>query len=197
MTKKALVLGLVLASGALMPAAAQDKPAAAPQPSASASTRPVPLKVQLTISRYMGEKKLSSIPYVLGVLSNSQKTSIRMGIQVPVTQTVFTKSATGVDGPQSSYTYRDLGTNIDCQAQPAGDGFYSLTITTEDSSIHLDPSPDSVEAKSIRRDIPAFRSFRASFATILRDGQSMQYVSATDPLSGESMRIDVMLTLAK
>jgi hypothetical protein len=197
--KKALVLGVVLASGALMPAAAQDKPAAAPPPSASAMTRPIPLKVQLTISRYQGEKKLSSIPYVLGVLSNSQKTSIRMGIQVPVTQTVFAaKSAGGVaDVPQSSYTYRDLGTNIDCQAQPAGDGFYSLTITTEDSSIHLDPSADSAEAKSIRRDIPAFRSFRASFATILRDGQSMQYVSATDPLSGESMRIDVMLTLAK
>jgi hypothetical protein len=196
--KKVLVLGFVLASGALMLAAAQEKPAA-PQPSASALTRPVPLKVQLTISRYMGEKKLSSIPYVLGVLSNSQKTSIRMGIQVPVTQTVFAaKSAGGVaDVPQSSYTYRDLGTNIDCQAQPAGDGFYSLTITTEDSSIHLDPSADSAETKSIRRDIPAFRSFRASFATILRDGQSMQYVSATDPLSGESMRIDVMLTLAK
>jgi type II secretory pathway component GspD/PulD (secretin) len=136
---------------------------------------------------------------VLGVLSNSQKTSIRMGIQVPVTTTVFGSKSDGGQAttPQISYSYRDLGTNIDCQAQPAGDGYYSLSITTEDSSIHLDPSADSAESKSIRRDIPAFRSFRASFATVLRDGQSMQYVSATDPLSGESMRIDVMLTLAK
>ena len=47
------------------------------------------------------------------------------------------------------------------------------------------------------RDVPAFRSFRASFAMVLHDGQSMQYASATDPISGEMMQIDVMLTLAK
>ena len=197
--RKALVLAVVLAGGAMVPVVGQDKPAAALQAAPTTSGRPVPLKVQLTISRFLGEKKLSSIPYVLGVLSNSQKTSLRMGIQVPVTQTVFGAKSEGGQAtvPQSSYTYRDLGTNIDCQAQPAGDGYYSLTITAEDSSIHLDPSAESPEAKSIRRDVPAFRSFRASFATILRDGQTMQYVSATDPFSGESMRIDVMLTLAK
>ncbi len=32
---------------------------------------------------------------------------------------------------------------------------------------------------------------------VLRDGQSMQYASATDPISGEVMRIDVTLSLAK
>jgi hypothetical protein len=32
---------------------------------------------------------------------------------------------------------------------------------------------------------------------VLRDGQTMQYASATDPISGEVMRIDVMLTMAK
>jgi hypothetical protein len=32
---------------------------------------------------------------------------------------------------------------------------------------------------------------------ILRDGQTMQYASATDPVSGEVMKIDVTLSLAK
>ena len=36
-----------------------------------------------------------------------------------------------------------------------------------------------------------------SFAILLRDGQTMQYASATDPISGEVMRIDVSLSLAK
>ena len=63
--------------------------------------------------------------------------------------------------------------------------------------IHLERSAQSVEQKNIARDIPSFRSFRASFAMVLRDGQTMQYASATDPISGEVMRIDVMLSLAK
>ena len=51
--------------------------------------------------------------------------------------------------------------------------------------------------KQFLRDVPVFRSFRSSFAMVLRDGQSMQYASATDPISGEVMRIDVTLSLAK
>src|SRR4029453_3586211 len=120
--RKELVLALALAGCALMPVVAQDKPQApAPsaQPAASTGSRQVPLKVQLTLSRFMGEKKISSTPYMLGVLSNSQKTSLRMGVQVPVATTVYgppkTDGAPGI--PQSSYTYRDVGTNIDCQAQ--------------------------------------------------------------------------------
>jgi len=74
---------------------------------------------------------------------------------------------------------------------------FNLVITVDDSAIHLDSSPESAEQKKMLRDIPAFRSFRASFAMILRDGQTMQYASATDPISGEVMRIDVSLAMAK
>ena len=78
-----------------------------------------------------------------------------------------------------------------------GNGLFNLVITVEDSTINLDRSPDTTDEKKLLRDIPSFRSFRASFAMVLRDGQTMQYASATDPISGEVMRIDVMLTLAK
>ena len=180
---------------------AQDKPPVptpTPQPTPSSAARQVPLKVQLTLSRFMGEKKISSTPYMLGVLSNAQKTSLRMGVQVPVATTVFGPKTDGVASiPQSSYSYRDVGTNIDCQAQDVGNGLFSLVMLIEDSSIQLDKSPDSADEKKIMRDVPAFRSFRASFSMVLRDGQTMQYASATDPISGEVMRIDVTLALAK
>jgi hypothetical protein len=174
---------------------AQDKPAPAPQPATAqqAFTGPrIPLKVQFVLSRYQGEKKLSSLPYVLGVLSNSQKTSLRMGIQVPI--------ATSIKGDMlsiPSYQYKDVGTNIDCQAQDAGNGQYNLVITVSDSSIHLDSSKDTGDRPQIVRDVPAFRSFNASFAMLLRDGQTMQYASVTDPISGEVMRVDITLTIAK
>lgn len=155
---------------------------------------PTALKVQLTLTRFVGEKKIASVPYMLGVLTQSQKTSLRMGVQVPVVQTVFGPKAEG-NAPQSSYTYRDVGTNIDCQATDAGNGLYNLAITVEDSAIQMDRAEPG--DKTPLRDVPAFRSFRASFAMVLRDGQTMQYASATDPVSGEVMKIDVSLSLAK
>jgi hypothetical protein len=194
--RKELVLALTLVGGTLVPVVAQEKsqPPPAPQPAASNDARQIPLRVQLTLSRYLGEKKISSTPYVMGVLTNAQKTSLRMGVQVPV-QT----GGSFAQIPQSSYTYRDVGTNIDCQAQDVGNGLFTLVITVEDSTIQLDRT-DSSQQKDEKRtlaDVPAFRSFRASFATVLRDGQSMQYASATDPISGEVVRVDVTLTMAK
>ena len=200
----ALVLALTLVGGALMPVVAQDKaPVPVPmqpvvQPAPPGAARQIPVKVTLTLSRYMGEKKISSTPYVLGVLTNAPKTSLRMGVQVPVIQTVFGPKE-GASIPQSSYTYRDVGTNIDCNALDVGNGLFNLTITVEDSTIQLDrpESPQEKDAKKTLGDIPAFRSFRASFGMVLRDGQTMQYASATDPISGEVVRVDVSLTLAK
>jgi Flp pilus assembly secretin CpaC len=201
MTKQFLVAVAILGSG-LPGATAQDKPEAPPPKQtlqAAGGSRQVPLRVQLTLSRFQGEKKISSVPFMLGVLSNSSKTILRMGTQVPVASTVFLgKEST----PTSSYTYRDVGTNIDCQAQDVGNGQFSLAITVEDSAIHLESAggaagPGTPDEKRIMRDVPAFRSFRASFSMILRDGQTMQYASGTDPITGEVMRIDVALALAK
>ena len=196
--RKELVLAVALAAGTIVTATAQDKPqppaAASAQPAATGAARQIPLKVQLTLSRFTGEKKVSSTPYMLGVLTNGSKTSLRMGVQVPV----LIKSETGPAAiPGGSYTYRDVGTNIDCSAQDAGNGVYSLTITIEDSAIHLDRPSESPSERQMARDVPAFRSFRSSFGLVLRDGQSMQYASATDPVSGDVMKIDVMLTVAK
>jgi hypothetical protein len=122
-----------------------------------------------------------------------------MGVQVPVVQTFFgAKSESSIPQiPQSSYSYKDVGTNIDCLAQDAGNGLFNLVITVDDSTIQLDRAPATAEDKKLARDIPSFRSFRASFATVLRDGQTMQYASATDPISGEVVKVDVMLSLAK
>lgn len=208
--RKELVLALTLAGSALMPVGAQDKPPVlvpvpmptpSAQPAPSGAARQIPVKVTLTLSRYMGEKKISSTPYVLGVLTNSPKTSLRMGVQVPVIQTLFGSKEAGAFAniPQSSYTYRDVGTNIDCNAVDLGNGLFNLTITVEDSTIQLDrpESPQQKDEKRTLADVPAFRSFRASFGMVLRDGQTMQYASATDPISGEVVRVDVNLTMAK
>jgi hypothetical protein len=193
---------VVLASG--ITGAAQEPPQP-PPPTAQAGqptfTGPrIPLKVQVTLSRYLNEKKVSSTPYMLGVLSGGKQTSLRMGIQVPVTQTVFGAAKEGgfATIPTASFSYRDVGTNIDCQATDGGSGQYALTLTVQDSWFHTEQAPALREKQpQIVANVPAFRSFHATFAMLLRDGQTMQYASAVDPISGEVMRIDVSLALAK
>jgi type II secretory pathway component GspD/PulD (secretin) len=196
--KRWIVAALLVASTTAA-GAAQEKPAEpAAAKQAAPSTRQTPLKVQFVLSRVQGEKKISSMPYTLGVLSNGRQTNMRMGSSVPVVTTVFSsasKTDTTASIPTSSYQYREVGTNIDCTATDTGNGSYALTIAVEDSWIQ--PETGDKASARVARDVPVFRRFSANFAMLLRDGQTMQYASVTDPISGEVMRIDVTLTLAK
>ena len=44
----------------------------------------IPLEVTLVIARYSGEKKTASLPFTLTVITNDQRTSLRMGTDVPI-----------------------------------------------------------------------------------------------------------------
>jgi len=197
MWKRAIVAAaLVVAAGTVGQAQDPAEPANRPQ-----ATRPQPnnlvgLKVLVVLSRYQGEKKISTLPYTLGVVVNNSKTSLRMGVDVPVVQTVF--SSTAKDGianvPTTSYSYRSVGTNIDCQAENAPGDYYKLIMTVTDSSVQLDTGD---RAKALMPNVPMFRSFNASFQVLLRDGQTTQYTSATDPVSGEVTKIDVTMNVLK
>jgi hypothetical protein len=162
------------------------------RPVALAQEKPalIPVKVQLVVSRHNAEKKISSLPYTLWVTANRPNvTGIRMGVQVPIVTSLVTKE--GVTSP--SYNYRDVGTNIDCTATSQADGFFNLDIKLNDSSVSFDPKESGPALKGI----PAFRNFTSSFSILLRDGQTAQYASATDPLTGETVRVDVTLNVLK
>jgi hypothetical protein len=190
----------------LAPAMAQEPAILVPAPPQPAGGRklpaPVPLRVTVALSRFQGEKRISSMPYVIGVMASGwgagPKTTLRMGVDVPVTTTVFGGPSDGKSAPQSSYSYRNVGTNIDCSAQfdEANAGIFALTMTVSDSSIGLDASKKT-SAQGVVPDIPSFRNFNSSFTALLRDGQTTQYTSATDPVTGELMKIDVTLNVMK
>jgi hypothetical protein len=158
----------------------------------------IPLKVEIVISRYQGEKKISSLPYTLSVNTNLNKTSLRLGSEVPITTTSFTP-ASGENKetkPLHSYQYRPLGTKIDCAALTLFDGRYRLDITIEDSSIYP-TERTSGGASTTLPDVPSFRSFASTNTVILKDGQSMQYTTATDKVTGEVTKVDVSLIVLK
>jgi hypothetical protein len=162
----------------------------------------VPLKIQLVLSRYQGEKKLSSLPYLMYVTAGepgrTDQTRLRMGVQIPVVNTVFGVSSDkdkNVSVPQTSYNYKDVGTNIDCYAHVIGDGTYKVFLTVTDTSVYF-PDKDKPQT-GIYPAAPSFRSFTSNFNILLRDNQTAQYTTATDQVSGDVMKIDATLNVLK
>ena len=44
----------------------------------------IPLEVQVVIAKYQGEKRISSLPYILAVNANSSQAQLNIGAEVPV-----------------------------------------------------------------------------------------------------------------
>jgi hypothetical protein len=163
---------------------------------AHAQDRPGPtavtaLKVQVVLSRYDGEKKLSSMPYTLLVNAGDRdnRVTLRMGVALPVT-------GVGASGP--TITVHDIGTNMDCTATPTDDGRFRIGLAVNHTSVY------ETEQQHLQATIPRpgnsaqlVRSFTSSFSLLLRDRETGQSIAATDPVTGEVMRIDVTLNVVK
>jgi hypothetical protein len=166
--------------------------------------RDTPLRVQIMVSTFEGEKKTSSVPYTLSVTAipggPAKLSQLRMGTKVPLPATkppvVDGKPVTEIPGFLSgggAVSYQEIGTNIDCAAWLKPDDQYELQITVEDNSI---PREDAARAAKTQEP-PMIRTFRLSNRVILRDGQSTQFTAATNRITGETVRIDVTLNVAK
>jgi hypothetical protein len=184
----ALVVAFGLGSTALV--RTQENPT--PPPAAKATTPPVAapaLKVQVVIGRYQGEKKLSSMPYTLTINAGGHA-NLRMGTRIPITMMAMTNIPK--DAPAGGpIQYQDVGTNIDCSAAEVEGGRFSLVVSIDDSSVYPD------EAASSAKGNPSFRSFRASNSMVLKNGETGQFMSATDKVTGETVRVDVTLTVVR
>ena len=133
------------------------------------------LKVQVVLSRYEGDKKISSHPYILAVTANQpQGVNLRMGSQVPVPT-----------GPET-IEYKNVGTNIECAASSTDDGRFQVQVQIEDSSV--------MERRS---DFPpTLRTFATTNTLVLKDGQTAQFTAA-DKMTGEVVRVDITMTVEK
>jgi len=171
--------------------AAQDsQPAAQNRPGS-----PVSLKVSLVFSRYQGDKRISSVPHTLWVTATDGRTptTLRLGTQIPVPTTIF-----GKEGEKTqSYNYRDVGTNIDVNASNAQDGFYKIQITITDSSVYYPDQSETAARTVASTGAPAFRNFNSSFTLMMKDGQTAQSTAVTDPVSGQTIKLDATLNVQK
>jgi hypothetical protein len=176
-------------------------PRPTPQERAAVLASIVPLKVTITLSKYQGDKRVSSMPYELTMRTDSNKASIRMGTQVP-TPTFGSPNPAAADPTRPPLTIgpfvmRDVGTNIDCYASNLDNGRYAVTVTIEDSSIYEDSQRSDIPNGSKALSVSAVRTYRTTNALVLRDGQSTEFTTAVDKVSGDVFKANVQLTVIK
>ena len=189
--KKFLPIIATLVLGALAPAVnAQNSGPPGMSSSAGSASEPIrpTLRVQLVLSRFEGDRKLGSLPYTFVLTPNSQNpvsgaARLRMGVDVPVP-----KPASAAD---TSIQYQNVGTNIDVvNVRELAGGRYQFDVNVQNSTAL--PAADGAKGSP-----PLFRRFDYTFNAVLRDGQTMQTVASTDPVSGEVIKIDVTLNVVR
>jgi hypothetical protein len=181
---RSVSISLLLAGAA----SAQERAPGPPLPRKA----PTPLKLQVVFARYQGEKRVSNIPYTLSLNSDDRPARVRMGIQVPI-------QTQAKEGPPQ-VSYRDVGNNLDCGAEAQDEGRFKVSCSFEQSSLYS-AGDTLAQASAIGQvslgSLPLFRTFRSEANLLLRDGQTAQYTAATDPVSGEVLKIEVGLFLVK
>jgi len=158
-----------------------------------------PLVVQVVFTEYEGEKKVSSLPYTLNVMSSkssgiprdSERVSLRMGLRVPIM--IGGRDSNG--SVSNSFQYQDVGTNIDCTAYPVEGGTFNLVLRVERSSLY--ESGVKTNAVPAIAQQPIFSHFDSDLSLDMRDGQTIQSTMATDPVSGHVLKVDVTLHVVK
>ena len=197
MTKraKAIVFVLFLVFGYCGKLSAQNPPAATPV----AAPAHTPMRVQFVLSKYQGDKKISSLPYTVALNSNDPTSEINMGAKVP-TPTSIVKDIVKDAAAIPSYSYNQVGVSIRCSVKPLDNGVFSVVINVADSSIFMNPASGpapTVDSTPFLSGAPVFKNFSINSILLLKDGQTSQLTSAADPTSGDVVKVDVTLTVIK
>ncbi len=182
----------ILVAGPFTLAAQTQAPAKSEtaKPAASAANDIIPLRLLITISRYQGDKKISNLPYSLSLSIGGPRVVFNIGAQVPYATTPATETP-----KTASYSYRRVGIEIVVSGQAIVEpGQFKMDISVEDSTLS---SSNQIQGAPAIPGVPIFRTFNSSGTVLLRDGQTTQLTAAADPITGETMRVDVTLTVVK
>jgi hypothetical protein len=112
-----------------------------------------------------------------------------MGVQVPMRFETIGLLRTNLC--PANVVYRDVGDALDCGASVRDDKYFLVRCTSEQSVVA--PSQDDQP----RLTPPVIRTFRSEAALVLADGQSAQHSAGVDRVTGETVKIDVTLTVVK
>ena len=148
------------------------------------------VKVQVVLSRYEGDRKTSSLPFTMLATADGGLAQIRTGSQVPI---VSGTAAPNAD--KLNFQYIDVGTNVDLTVKTTENGRFNVILNFQDRSA-MDKVP---LAGSVSNPItaPVLRNVQYTSSVLLKDGESKQFVSASDRGSADIIKIDVTVSVEK
>ncbi len=154
-------------------------------------------RVDIALSRFQGEKAVSRLPFHL-VLSGDQRSSLRVGSDVPTGSMRSTTTQQGVTTAELVMTY--IGTQIDASISAVNsDGRLSLWVNLDHRALASVPREVArpVVPGEVRVPDFAVRSFSATNSMIVREGIPSQFVVGSDSITGETVRAEVTVTTVK
>jgi len=187
----------LLLLGVLSPVVqAQDKPKPIDAPKAEVQTTPI--KVQIVLTEFEGDKKTKSLPYIIYMNSpdgNELKPAwvkFRIGSRLPIYV------------GKNEMQYVDVGTNVDARSAHTQNGHVLLQMILERSWVEgevsvpvtkSDASPSDPSGGHFQE--PIIRGFKSELDLKLREGQPVESTVATDPISGKVMKVEISFSVVK
>jgi hypothetical protein len=182
----ALPLALLLAAGVT----AQDAGELDDAAKTAALESSVPLKLDVVFTRFLGEKKVGRLPFTMLLNSDNSFTELKMGLMVPLR---YEK-----ENMHGNVVFKDVVTSVNCRARPLSGERFALACGFNQDSVYSqngqDPAADAKARAALTP--PVVRRFGSQTTLVLQDGQTVQH-SATDPLTGEVLEVDVTLTVTR
>jgi hypothetical protein len=185
----------VAGSIAALLAAAAIATAKPPQDNSKQTT---PLQVTIVFNEFDGSKRVSSLPYQMAcnAAPHMDKSSLRLGLRVPIAI-----GSSGTEKTNTQYSYQDVGTDIDCWASAAPEGGFLIGLGLKRNVVYpptQSSKPMEWQPGAPLPSQPIFGGFEANVRNLLlRDGESVQAATATDPVSGDVWKIEVSLKVGK
>lgn len=164
-----------------------------------------PAQLDITLTRYQGDKKIGTAPFVvmLNAARNVPYTTVESGLDIPIgTSNSDTTQTSGAQGnsPRAvrtqkvETTYRTVGTRISCSVSRADESTYVVYLDVRDSRVL---ERDIARRVSAATTANLFRTLSHTSSLQMKEGETKLFAVLADQASGETVKIDVKLTILK
>jgi hypothetical protein len=95
----------------------------------------------------------------------------------------------------------DVGANMDCRANYQDDGSYRLNLSVQRTFLftpdELKPAVDMGKVTLGVGGNPVIQTFSSSYDLLMRDGQTTEATTVTNPLNGRVLKVFVTMNVEK